>query len=130
MCPEWDREAPKKEYTRPERRLMSMLAEMGLQVQGQVPVGRYRLDVFVKEVWLGFEADGAKAHAGLVRKTKDAERDQWIYDNAGIPVLRIPEVKLRRHCWEETKADLMAFIEDWGPSAERRKERGDWILSQ
>lgn len=108
---------------------MAMLAELGLQVRSQVPVGRYRLDVFVEEVWLAFEADGVRAHAGAVRKAKDEERDRWVYENAGIPVLRISELLLRRHCWEETKADLKAFVEVWGPSAPKRRENGEWILA-
>lgn len=108
---------------------MHLLAELGLQVQAEFPVGKYHLDVFCEEVWLGFEADGRVAHAGRKRQEKDAYRDKWIYENAGIAVMRLDEQVLRKRVWEVTQKAVQDFIERYAEDLQQRKERGAWTLA-
>ena len=107
---------------------MEMLGTMGLRVQGEFPVGRYRLDIFCEEIWCGFEADGLKAHAGPVRRRKDNTRDRWIFENAAIPVLRVEERALRRIVWQETEELVKVFIERFADDIKERKEKGQWVV--
>lgn len=119
-------EAPKA-FTKPHRRMMHLLSELGLDVQAEVRVGRYRLDAFCEEVWLGFEADGRRAHA--FRRESDEKRDRWLFEEAGIPILRLDEQVVRKVCWEETKTLVLEFIEQHTTSLEERKARGRWALT-
>lgn len=128
VVPQWDREPTPKTYTRPHRRLMEMLGSLGLLVQGEYPVGRYRLDVFCAEIWCGFEADGLRAHAGPKRRAHDEARDAWIFENAGIPVLRIQEAALRRICWADTEKLVQEFIERFADDLAARREKGKWLV--
>mgnify|MGYP001069779741 FL=1 len=126
----WYKEESPRSFTRPHRRLMMLLAELGLRVHGEFGVGRYSLDVFCEDIWCGFEADGLRAHAGTRRRQHDEERDRWIYENAGIPVLRIQETALRRICWDEVRTLVLEFIERYAGDLAERKERGAWVTSQ
>lgn len=107
---------------------MHMLADMGLDVQAEFRVGRYSLDVFCEEVWMGFEADGRVAHAGLKKRERDELRDSWIFENAGIPVLRLDEQVLRKVVWEEVKERVEEFIERHASDLDKRRELGRWTL--
>ncbi len=71
-----------------ERTLHAVLAHMGFYVEDSVQVGLWELDCYVRELHLGFEADGP-THSGH-RQVKDAVRDTRIREQFGIEILRIP----------------------------------------
>lgn len=111
--------------TVPHVRLHDLLLWQGFDVEDEVQAGPYRLDCYVRELHLGFEADGPH-HGGLTRN-RDAARDGWIWENLGIPVLRVAadELRLRdgpavdsvrrfieEHRW--TVAERLARAERWG----------------
>lgn len=126
--PAWNREEAPRTLTKPHRRLMHLLSDLGLEVQTEFQVGRYFLDVFCEEVWIGFEADGRRAHSGTKRQARDRTRDEWIFEEAGISVLRLDEQVLRKVVWEETKELVRGFIEKHAEDLEVRKEKGRWTL--
>ncbi len=107
---------------------MHMLTEIGLEIQTEYNVGKYYLDVYCEEVHIAFEADGRYAHAGPRRKERDKIRDEWIYDNAGIPVLRLDERVIRKVVWDETIEKVKRFIDEYAHDLELRKEKGLWLL--
>lgn len=108
---------------------MHLLSDLGLGIETEFKVGRYHIDVFCSEVWIGFEADGRRAHSGTKRKERDKGRDQWIFDNAGIPMLRLDEQVLRKVVWEETMELVKEFIERHADDQEDRKVQGRWVLT-
>ena len=110
--------------TTPHKRLHSLLRVMGFEVEDEVQVGRYWLDCFVREAWVGFECDGKRIHAGVRKQAKDGARDEWIYDNAGIPLMRIQADALQFRLWEELKVHIMAFIDEHAPTQEGRERKG------
>ncbi len=71
-----------------ERTLHAALAHMGFYVEDSVQVDAYELDCYVRELHLGFEADGP-THSGH-RQVKDAQRDARILEAFGIEILRVP----------------------------------------
>ncbi len=105
--------------TAPQRRLHIMLEDMGFYVEDEVAVAQYYLDCYVRELHLGFEADGP-THAGL-RVVRDRRRDDEIMSLYRIPVLRVPATELRNVYCPEAIARIEAFIEEWGESAEPRR---------
>lgn len=64
-----------------------LLQNDALQLDMQVPIGRYRAD-FVINARLVVEIDGAAYHGSPEAKARDAERDQWM-QSEGYHVLRI-----------------------------------------
>lgn len=121
-----NREPNQTTMTKPHKRLHSLLRVMGFEVEDEVRVGKYSLDCFVREAWCGFECDGKRIHAGVRKQKKDGERDKWIYENAGIPVMRIQSDALQFKLWDELKVHIMEFIDSHaGDQAEReRKGKG------
>lgn len=122
----WNKERPATALTGPHRLLHAFLRDskvgMGLEVEDEVPVGKYRLDCFVRDLWMGFECDGKRIHAGIIKQQKDEARDKWVSENAGIPIMRIQSDSLQFTQWEKLKPIVTAFIEEHGDTiAERRK---------
>lgn len=113
-------------WTKPHRRLMHLLADMGLEAKSEFPVGRYSLDAFCEDIWMGFEADGRKAHS--MRRGSDLKRDTWIFEHAGIPVLRLDEQVLRKVCWEDTQKLVQDFIDEHKDTIRERRRSGEWTL--
>jgi very-short-patch-repair endonuclease len=69
-----------------QRRLGTILEDLGIPVIEEYSTGRYRLDFFAPDEWLGFEADGP-CHGRQINK--DRLRDKEIMDRMGIPILRL-----------------------------------------
>lgn len=123
----WQKETPSTALTGPHRLLHALLrdsrAGMGFEVEDEVPVGKYRLDCFVRELWLAFECDGKRIHAGVTKQKKDAARDEWVFENAGIPVMRIEADLLQFTMWEDLKPEIVAFIEEYAGTTEKIEAR-------
>lgn len=98
---------------------------MGLTCWNEFPVGKYFLDIFVEEFWVGFEYDGP-THSGLSAKRKDAARDLWIMENAGIPVLRIDNALLSSR--DVLEASVREFVDRWVDTLVTRRETGAWVI--
>lgn len=64
------------------------LRSIGIFLQFQVKVGRYRFD-FLANNWLVIEIDGAAYHSSPEAIARDAERDRYC-ESKGFSVLRIP----------------------------------------
>ena len=126
--PQWSNEPTPTTLTQPHRRLLALLGELGLETQAEMRVGRFSLDVFVAEVWCGFEADGWRTHAGQKKRQRDANRDQWIFDHVKIPVLRIDEGALRPSAWPVTKKLVLEFIERYSSDVDERRGQGQWAV--
>lgn len=104
------------------------MLDLGLRSVDEQQVGKYSIDCFVEECWLGFEADGRRTHAGKKKRERDAARDAWILEHAGIPILRIPNKKLEKLATRPlTQEEIMVFVEEWNDSAEDRRQKGLWI---
>lgn len=125
----WNREKPATELTGPHRLLHAFLRDkrvgMGFEVEDEVPVGKYRLDCFVRDIWMGFECDGKRIHAGIVKQQKDEARDAWISENAGIPIMRIQSDALQFTQWEKLKPIVLAFCEEHGDTIKERMKIGE-----
>lgn len=125
-----DNRAPTpKSMTRPHKRLHSLLAVMGFIVEDEVRVGKYSLDCYVRELHMGFEADGKRVHAGVHKQAKDKARDEWIWENAGIPIMRIQHDALQFQLWDDgpngpgLKSLIMDFIDRFEKDIEERRSK-------
>jgi hypothetical protein len=132
VMPFWDREKPESKLTRPHRRLHSILVQMGFDVMDEVEIPRsegrtYRLDCYISELHMGFECDGRRAHAGIRKQIRDRDRDCWIFENAGIPVMRIPADALRR---EDLTEQIMDFIKKFSSDIDERRSRALIMVRQ
>lgn len=121
------REPTPTTMTKPHQRMHSLLRTMGFDVEDEVRVGRYSLDCYVREVHCGFECDGKRYHAGIAKGKRDRERDEWIFDNAGIPILRIQADALQWRMWEELKPQIEEFIERYASTLSSRRRKGDTL---
>ena len=93
--PEWTRDPVSSTGSRIHVRLHDTLVDLGYYVEDEATVGRYSLDCYVRELHLGFEADGLIYHKTKRQLEQNTKRDAWILVNAGIPILRIPESRLK-----------------------------------
>ncbi len=111
------------EFTALQRRLTLTLERLGFYVEEEVPVGAYRLDCYVRELHMAFEADGPM-HRGFSAQRRDRKRDAWIREVAGIPVIRVDGKLLA-----PDRGDMLWFlihdnIEVYAASAEQRRAQG------
>ena len=113
--------------TKLEKMLAEIIYDLGFDAEWQVKVGKYILDLYVREFHLGFEADGPQ-HLAAWHRRRDEERDHWLENTMGIPVFRASENDL------ENNPDLVeeyieSFIELYADSVYHRKSlaAGYWI---
>lgn len=132
----WDRPTPVYELTKPHRALHMVLGDSrycGLQVEDEVEVGPnpkrafYRIDCFVREVWCGFECDGKRIHAGIKKQKSDRARDLWIWEHAGIPIMRIQADALQFKLWDELVPQIKEFIESYSHTISERRALGEFL---
>jgi len=71
------------------------LSELGVSYTTEFPVGRWSLDIYIRELNLGVEVDGPQ-HS----HKKDALRDKQILEQFDIPIVRIPVGTKKRKCLE------------------------------
>ena len=103
-----------KQFTQGEIRLNKILNELGYQTISQYQIGEYTLDIFCLELYLGFEFDG---YGHFSRR--DKKRDDIIYKETGIRVIRIKPKELRkdiidRKIKEIYEAEVSASKGCWG----------------
>ena len=85
---------PTFESTSLERRLWALLADFPT-VETQRRFGRYRVDAYLPEYRLAFEADGHRWHRDKAgAPERDAARDAWILENHGVIVVRLDQDSL------------------------------------
>lgn len=122
---EFGKESTPTRDTRLERILHDRLASLGFHVEDSVRVGPWELDCYIRELHLGFEADGP-THSGH-RQVKDARRDAKVREQFGIEVLRVPEdILVERPLALGELIDQ--FIDEHADTAEERRAgvRGTW----
>lgn len=121
--PEWDRpETGRTTLTAIHRRLRDLLTRAGFWVQDELQVGKYRIDCYLQEVHLGFEADG-RLHHTRTAKMRDRARDEWILDNSGIIIMRLTDRDLTTESdRERSYARILSFIERHGETSEERRQ--------
>ena len=124
MPESWGREPQATTMTAPHRQLIAVLEEVGFAVEVEVEVGPYSLDCYVREVHLGFEADGP-LHRGGRQRRHDAGRDAWILEHAGIPIMRVFDRALATIEGRERLRDsIIDFVDDFIGDLNERRERG------
>ncbi len=113
------RESQPTTGTLPHRQLHDLLGELGFDVEDELSVPPYSLDCYVRELHLGFEADGALYHSGQRTRQRDAGRDRDILVQYGIEVLRLGESLLASG--QDVLPIIEEFIEEHAESAETRR---------
>lgn len=103
--------------TKPEKHLYGILVALGLSVEPEKEFPPYRVDCYVPELHVAFEADGP-FHA----RRKDERRDSELLERYGLIVHRVSFKQLDR-TWKRVNvrnaiADL-ALV--WSDSVEERK---------
>lgn len=125
----WAKEPQATALTGPHRLLRALLRTMGFNTLDEYPVGKYRLDCYVQDLHMGFECDGKRIHAGTRKQQKDHNRDEWIFENAGIPILRIQSDALQFTLWDKLTPQILEFMEEYGDDIEERREKSASIQS-
>ena len=72
------------------------LTEAGISYMEEYPVGRWSLDIYLREANLGIEVDGPQHN-----RKKDAERDQQIFEEFDISIIRIKVGTTKALCMEK-----------------------------
>ena len=129
MTASWQKDPQATSYTAGHRKLYNVLTEMGLEIESEVPVGKYTLDCYCPEVAIGFEFDGPHHDTPKQRK-HGAERDAWLLEEAGIPVLRVRGMSpLRGKGRANFQRSVEGFIEDFSDSLDERMEKAArWVV--
>ena len=68
---------------------------------------RFKIDCYVPEINLGFEANGKLFHGF---KKKDDKRDKYLFIMHGIRILRIPEKMLNAKQADKVRKKVLEFI--------------------
>lgn len=122
----WNQNPVAKTRTAPHVRLIEILYNIGFYVTEELPVGKYFLDCYLKDGHLGFEADGPTHSRMKSAIKKDAARDAWILENAGIPIMRITADALMKKSMEANViASIQSFMDEWWNDLDERCELAD-----
>ncbi len=79
-----------------EARLWKFLVEAGYTIEIEKPFGRYRVDVYLPDYHLAFEADGW--HHAQYQVEHDLKRDAWLWETQQLPVVRLNYLEIEG--WE------------------------------
>ena len=104
--------APKYTLTEGHQQLGQLLGELGFIVDDERSFGPYTVDCYVRVLHVAFEYDGAyhsSAH--------DYKRDQYLFAEHGLPVIRVTEMDPEKMLWEMCHQLLLI----WEDSAEIRR---------
>ncbi len=118
--PEWTNREQDTTRTIPHQLLRDALDRAGFYVQDELEVGQYAIDCYVREMHLGFEADGPQ-HSS----TRDATRDTKIWDWSRIPILRLSSAGLGDS--GATDLAVAMFVAEHSRDVEERRDWGKKI---
>lgn len=121
----WNKNPLPTENTALHQRLHDIIEQVGFEVEDEVPVpGRgYRIDCYVREAHIALEADGPQ-HKQWQRK-KDAERDEWLLTQLGLPTMRVVAAEMTNKEAREVLKDRIRSFADWHmKDYERRRQLG------
>ena len=76
-----------------EKIVASLLDELGIAYEVQVPIGKYCADFLIPEQGLVVECDGTYWHSKSGAAARDARKDLYLQNN-GYRVLRLPEKEI------------------------------------
>lgn len=93
------------------------LADSGVDLRVQVPIGKYRADI-VLDGWLVIECDG-EHHSTVTRFASDRERDAY-FTTAGYRVLRFSYRQIVDRWYEEVLPAILAALKSRASDAPRR----------
>lgn len=97
--------------TKIHQALINILSSMGHTVRIESPFGPYFIDCYIKELHLGFEADGKPFHS----KMKDRKRDSDLLDNYGLRILHISEDYLKSKKGKDVAREMIEeFVGEYG----------------
>ncbi len=105
--------------TRIHRRLTALCKSFGFTVLEEKQFAPYTVDVYLPEFHVALEADGP-GHG--LRRRKDQERDEKLWQEHQLPVIRLDHKQLgSNQATERQRPTVLAFIEEWAeiPRAER-----------
>lgn len=99
------------------RKLSRAVRACGFDVLEEEPMGKYRLDIYVPELHMAFEADGPY-HS----EKHDTERDATLAEEYGLVTLRYSQATLQRFRTPDELMDniRLRVFETCGDVAERR----------
>ncbi|KKK94180.1 hypothetical protein LCGC14_2685450 [marine sediment metagenome] len=113
--------------TVPQRQLEALLNELGFDVETETLAGTFFLDCYVRELHMGFEADGP-THDVPKQRQHDAYRDHVIWETHRVPILRVKSLELED--WDKGLATglldrVLGFIDSRDDAEARRAEGND-----
>jgi very-short-patch-repair endonuclease len=90
--------------TKAQLKVASIINDLGFEVTEEKECSPYFVDIYIPEINLGVEVDGKGWH---ISKKMDKKRDLYIYENYGIPIIRV-QVGQKK---EEIEKKIMEFVE-------------------
>lgn len=120
--PQFDSGSRETTGTAGHRKLHQFLVHaIGFIVEDEYPAGIYSIDCYAEEVHAGFEYDGKDFHNSTSQRRRDLERDQWIMENLGIPIMRFTDWDLLKSNLDQLTELVMAWVDSYSNIEERRK---------
>lgn len=106
---------PKPFTSKMQMQMSAKISKMGFIVDDEVEFAPYTVDMVLPEPHVGIECDGHFSHKS--RKSKDPQRDAFLLEKYGLPILRFVKVS---QC---NTQKVMDFINRWECDVEERKQR-------
>lgn len=110
----WEHKPP-TELSSSHRRLEKLCSAMGLEYRSEYQVGRYRVDVFLPELYAVIEMDGP-----YHLRSADALRNRYLQWLCGLKVLHLGT----RQPMQKWREALERFIEECADTAQERRSQG------
>lgn len=107
--------------TRIEDQLERIARDLGFAIENEREFAPYRVDVYVPELHVAFEADGP-----MHTKPRDAKRDAVLDEQYSLIVYRVPHQRFRNSDTRDAvAADILTRVDDWSRTAAERKINAD-----
>lgn len=108
------------EPTSIERNLQDLVRSLGFAVVEEREFPPYRVDLYVPELHVAFEADGP-----LHWRKRDQQRDHELGEQYGLVVHRIKQVGLLHHeRIAQSRDEILTNVHRWAETASERKAMG------
>ena len=107
-----------------EKLFLKDCVTLGIRIEPQVKIGRYRADFAIKERKIIVEIDGKEWHSSKKQIKKDLEREDYLY-NLGWSIIRITGSEVYQN-GEEIAAEIKGFLN----SKESDEEIFRWSFSK
>jgi very-short-patch-repair endonuclease len=111
-----------------EKKFASRCKTMGLKVEAEQRVGRYRPDFIVRDQKLAIELDGHDTHASVEDRIRDGQRQRYL-QRLGWTVLRFTGREIQQDV-EACVAEVMDFVSALGTPTPSYAIYIDWLYFQ